>query len=104
MGWREDESLVVSLTGESRWIDLFYQHLHVYFATLRDVYRFLAAFEFHAGVFRQGGSFEVNIVDLFVLEILSMFEPQQDGRIQRFLVRLEYEKDRIPLDPFDAEP
>jgi predicted KAP-like P-loop ATPase len=59
---------------EGRWIDLFFQHLHVYFTTLRDVYRFLAAFEFHAGVFRDGESYEVNIVDLFALEILSVFE------------------------------
>jgi predicted KAP-like P-loop ATPase len=68
---------------ESRWIDLFFQRLHVYFATLRDVYRFLAAFEFHAGVFRDGESFEVNIVDLFVLEILRMFEPQIYERLGR---------------------
>jgi predicted KAP-like P-loop ATPase len=61
---------------ESRWIDLFFQRLHVYFGTLRDVYRFLAAFEFHAGVFREAESFEVNIVDLFVLEVLRIFEPQ----------------------------
>ena len=59
-----------------RWTDLFFKHQRVYFRTLRDVYRFLAAFEFHAGVFRDGESYEVNIVDLFVLEVLRIFEPR----------------------------
>jgi predicted KAP-like P-loop ATPase len=60
---------------EHRWMDLFFRRLHFYFETLRDVYRFLAALEFHAAVFRRGNSFEVNFVDLFVLETLRMFEP-----------------------------
>ncbi len=66
---------------EDRWADLFFQHLRVYFDTLRDVYRFLAAFEFHAGVFREGESYEVNVVDLFALEILRIFEPQVYDRL-----------------------
>ena len=58
-----------------RWIDLFFQRLQVYFRTLRDVYRFLATYEFQIAMFRHGDSFEVNATDLFVLEILHMFEP-----------------------------
>jgi len=68
---------------ESRWTDLFFQHLHEYFGTLRDVYRFLAAFEFHAGVFGDSKSYEVNIVDLFTLEVLRLFEPQVYERLAR---------------------
>lgn len=68
---------------EGRWIDLFFQHLHAYFGTLRDAYRFLAAFEFHAGVFRDGESYEVNVVDLFALEALRLFEPQIYERLAK---------------------
>jgi len=60
---------------EARWMDSFHQRLWVYFESLRDVYRFLAVFEFHVGVFRHRSSIEVNLVDLFVLEVLRVFEP-----------------------------
>jgi predicted KAP-like P-loop ATPase len=60
---------------ERRWMELYFRRLHRYFQTLRDVYRFLAALEFHSSVFHHENSFEVNFVDLFVLETLRMFEP-----------------------------
>lgn len=61
--------------AEARWLDVFHQRLWIYFRTLRDVYRFLSAFEFHAGVFQQRSSMEVNVVDLFILEVFRIFEP-----------------------------
>ena len=61
---------------ESRWLDLYHQRLWVYFDSLRDVYRYLAAFEFSVGLHRERDAFEVNAIDLCTLEMLRLFEPR----------------------------
>lgn len=60
---------------QSRWTDLYMSGLRNYFSTLRDVYRFVAAFAFHVGQFQTPTSFEVDPVDLIGIETLRMFEP-----------------------------
>lgn len=61
---------------ERRWLDLYHQRLWLYFESLRDVYRFLAAFEFSVGLHRERDIFEVNALDLCALEVLRLFEPK----------------------------
>lgn len=56
--------------GQERWMELYYDGAQGFFRTLRDVNRFLSSFGFHIGVFRSGSSFEVNLIDLFGLEVL----------------------------------
>ncbi|MBI3292462.1 MAG: AAA family ATPase [Elusimicrobia bacterium] len=61
---------------EQRWANIFIPGLRPYFGSLRDVYRFLSTLDFHIGLFRNPGSFEVNAIDLIALEVLRVFEPQ----------------------------
>lgn len=61
--------------NQQRWSRLYYNGISHYFTNLRNVYRYLAAFSFHAHHHRSGSSFEVNPVDLVGLETLRMFEP-----------------------------
>ncbi|MFZ2022723.1 MAG: P-loop NTPase fold protein [Terracidiphilus sp.] len=57
------------------------QHLLPLFNTVRDINRFLAGLAFHVELFRNGETFEVNPVDLIVLEALRFFEPDLYKRI-----------------------
>lgn len=61
---------------KTRWGNLYYGALQPYFNTLRDVNRYLSTFEFHASLFREERSFEVNPIDLIGLEVLRVFEPE----------------------------
>ena len=61
---------------EQRWANIFIPGLRPYFDSLRDVYRFLSTLDFHIGLFRNQGSFEVNAIDLIALEVLRVFEPE----------------------------
>ena len=71
--------LVDSGVGErwenSRWGNVWSGALSNYFTNLRCVYRFLGSFGFHVAQMRSGTSFEVNPLDLAVLETLRLFEP-----------------------------
>lgn len=58
-----------------RWANVFIPGLQPFFETLRDVYRFLSTLEFHLGILKRGGSFEVCIIDLIALEVLRLHEP-----------------------------
>lgn len=60
---------------KERWRDAFLDGISLYFQNLRHVYRFLASFDFHIRQFQTGDGFEVNPVDLIVLEVLRVFEP-----------------------------
>lgn len=57
------------------------QHILPLFTTVRDINRFLAGLAFHVELFRNGDTFEVNPVDLIVLEAVRFFEPDLYKRI-----------------------
>jgi predicted KAP-like P-loop ATPase len=58
-----------------RWSRVWLGGLSLYFANLRCVYRFLGSFSFQVGQMRNGKTFELNILDLIILETLRLFEP-----------------------------
>lgn len=67
---------VVSRRFDSRrWANVFWAGLHLYFRTLRDVNRFISTFAFHISFFNIDGAFEVNPIDLIVVETIRLFEP-----------------------------
>jgi predicted KAP-like P-loop ATPase len=61
---------------QTRWGNIYVGGLNSYFQTIRDVKRYLAALQFHIPLFLHGTTFEVNIVDLFTVEAIRLFEPQ----------------------------
>ena len=58
-----------------RWSSVWPGGLSHYFANLRCVYRFLASFSFQVSQMRNGKTFELNPLDLIILETLRLFEP-----------------------------
>ena len=61
--------------NQTRWGNIFVGGLQHYFSTLRQVNRFLSTFSFHCALFKSGGAFEVNVIDLIALETLRVYEP-----------------------------
>ena len=59
---------------KERWADLFPELLWPYFRNIRDVKRFLGAFEFYFNMHINGNDLEVNPVDLIAIEVLRMFD------------------------------
>lgn len=59
----------------SRWYRVWHGGLPGYFTNLRCVYRFLGSFGFQVSQMRAGAAFELNPLDLVVLETLRLFEP-----------------------------
>ncbi len=59
-----------------RWEDLLAAGIKDYFKTLRDVNRYLNGLSFHLSLFRSAGALEVNLIDLFALEAIRLFEPR----------------------------
>ena len=80
---------------QERWSALFPEALAPFFATLRDVNRFLSELEFHIGVFRPHGVLEVNPIDLIGLETLRHFQPDVYHRLPNLKGRLTTEVHRI---------
>ncbi len=66
---------------EQRWGNIFVGGLRAFFTTLREIHRYLGTLAFHASLFRNKGSFEVNPIDLIALEVLRVFEPGAYQRI-----------------------
>jgi predicted KAP-like P-loop ATPase len=72
------------LAGESiskrfeskRWANIFLSSLNAYFTTLRDVNRFISTLAFQISSFTVEGAFEVNPIDLIVLEVIRLYEPE----------------------------
>lgn len=60
----------------TRWVNVFWSGLHSYFSTLRDVNRFTSTLSFHISSFSVNGAFEVNPIDLIVLETMRLNEPE----------------------------
>jgi len=79
---------------QHRWGNIFIPGLRPYFETLRDVRRFLATLAFHIALFRGSGSFEVNPVDLIVLQVLRVFEPGVYQRLNEAKLALTDQRDR----------
>ena len=71
----EQDSKILQRFNQQYWGNIFIAGLRPYFATLRNVKRFLSTLSFHISLFRSGGSFEVNPIDLIALEVLRTFEP-----------------------------
>jgi hypothetical protein len=65
-----------------RWGNLYAGALRPFFESLRDVYRFISTLKFHAQVFRQGTTFEVNLIDLIAVETLRVFEPSTYAEVR----------------------
>ncbi|HEX4020197.1 MAG TPA: P-loop NTPase fold protein [Acidobacteriaceae bacterium] len=61
--------------NDTRWANIFWSGLHPYFSTLRDVNRFISTLSFHISFFSVDGAFEVNPIDLIVLEVMRLNEP-----------------------------
>lgn len=59
-----------------RWGNIFASGISNYFTTLRDVNRFISTLAFQAASFEIDGEFEVNSIDLIVLETIRVFEPE----------------------------
>lgn len=60
---------------QTRWGNMYVGGLNSYFRTVRDVKRYLASLKFHIPLFKSGASFEVNVIDLIVVEAMRVFEP-----------------------------
>lgn len=91
----------------SRWRRVYLNSLSKYFANLRHVYRFLASFDFHCRHFTRAGGFEVNPIDLVVLEVLRVFEPDVYELIATERVVLTRDRGKqifgsIPQDAVDS--
>jgi predicted KAP-like P-loop ATPase len=69
--------------AEKRWANVFWSGLHAYFRTLRDVNRFTSALAFRISSLTADGVFEVNAIDLIVLEAIRLFEPDVYSELQR---------------------
>ena len=61
--------------SEKRWVNVFLSGLRSYFLTLRDVNRFISSVVFHFSSLSTGSVFEVNPIDLIVLETIRLYEP-----------------------------
>ena len=59
----------------ARWSRVWPGGLSAYFTNLRCVYRFLGSFGFHVSQMQNGKTFELNPLDLIILETLRLFEP-----------------------------
>lgn len=58
-----------------RWSDVWLGGLSPYFQNLRSIYRFLSSFSFQVSQMRNNNTFELNPLDLLILEVLRLFEP-----------------------------
>jgi predicted KAP-like P-loop ATPase len=62
--------------SQKRWANVFFSGLRPYFATLRDVNRFISTLAFQFSSLSADGAFEVNPIDLIVLEVIRLHEPE----------------------------
>lgn len=79
---------VSTAVNPTYWGAIYYRGLRHYFRHLRDVKRFLACLQFHVNLLRTNGTLEVNVVDLFAIETLRLFEPEFYARIRESKVLL----------------
>lgn len=67
---------LAELNAKGRLLQLWLDGLQCYFRNLRDVTRFLNSFGFMASGFRNEGIWEINVLDLMVVESLRLFDPE----------------------------
>jgi predicted KAP-like P-loop ATPase len=85
----------VSESDNQRFANLYWGPLQHFFRDLRDAKRFLATLDFHLGLFRARGVLDVNVVDLFALEVLRVFESDAYGQLPLAKQLLTRDSDRI---------
>lgn len=66
---------------DQRWNELYQEAFKKFLTNVRRIKRFFWSFEFRLNSFLGGRVSEVNVVDLFALEILRVFEPSFSNRI-----------------------
>ncbi|MEI8245308.1 MAG: P-loop NTPase fold protein [Lentisphaerota bacterium] len=59
---------------EDRW-GMMVSEVNSFFSNLRDVYRFCSALSFAISSYVKDGTLEINIIDLILLELIRIFEP-----------------------------
>ncbi len=59
-----------------RWSDSYQGGLKYYFRNLRDVHRFIASLQIQITLHMSKNTLEINIIDIFILETIRLFEPQ----------------------------
>lgn len=79
----EQNPSATKMFDSSRWGNIFYGSLSVYFDNLRSVYRYTSTLSFHFTLFKGKSAFEVNPVDLIAIECLRVFEPDVYKEIAR---------------------
>lgn len=84
--------------SKRRWGNVFLAGLSGYFATLRDVNRFISTLAFQFSAFSVGGgAFEANPIDLIVLETFRLFEPDVYRALQSSKELLTSSRPERPL-------
>ncbi len=79
----EQDNSAAKMFDSSRWGNIFYGSMSVYFDDLRSVYRYTSTLSFHFTLFKGQSAFEVNPVDLMAIECLRVFEPDLYNEIVR---------------------
>ncbi|MCL5671127.1 MAG: KAP family NTPase, partial [Acidobacteria bacterium] len=69
--------------SKKRWVNVFLSGLRPYFATLRDVNRFMSTLAFQFSSFHADDAFEVNPIDLIILEVIRLYEPEAYRQLRR---------------------
>lgn len=96
----------VSRFNKQRWGNLYMGALRPFFATPRNVNRFLSTLSFHLTLLGRDGSLEVNPVDLIGLEVLRAFEPQvyhELSRHHQVLTSISTERSHVHQEAERAE-
>lgn len=88
---------------QTRWVRLWGDGFGDYFNTLRSVYRFLAGFSFHVSLNRGHSAFELNPLDLLVLETLRLFEPPLFDALPRYRNLLVGNPRRLVFEKREAD-
>lgn len=79
----EQDNSAAKMFDASRWGNIFYGSMNVYFNDLRSVYRYTSTLSFHFTLLKGKSAFEVNPVDLMTIECLRVFEPDLYSEIAR---------------------
>lgn len=79
----EQDKSATEMFDSNRWGNIFHGALYAYFDNLRNVYRFTSTLSFHFSLLKGKSAFEVNPVDLIVIECIRVFEPEVYKEIAR---------------------
>lgn len=71
----EEDQKILKRFDKTRWGNVYHGGLQAYFRTLRNVYRYTSTLSFHVSLLKGTKAFEVNPVDLIVIECFRVFEP-----------------------------